>query len=159
MDVRQGVALAVMSVAVTLTALNLYAIHDAKRILARLTPHNDCEGPGWKRAYGAPRDGTVIELCSTYGSEPWYAFAKWGKQFHSEETWEEQPDGRFSVSDSETLWWKPIPEGGKLILRSRDELYPGEEFVAGVIELPLSKAPILTDDTTVWDGDRGEHAQ
>lgn len=34
-------------------------------------------GQGWREMDTAPRDGTIVELCCTYGVAPWYGLFRW----------------------------------------------------------------------------------
>lgn len=36
--------------------------------------------PGWQTMASAPRDGTIIEICCTYGRAPWYGRYRWASE-------------------------------------------------------------------------------
>lgn len=85
-----------------------------------MTPAAICLGDGWQSMENAPRDGTVIELCNTYGIAPWYGLHRWtkeqvvrdqeGKEFPftlANPTWVDVQEEAQSVEDGPYLHWRP----------------------------------------------------
>lgn len=81
--------------------------------------HSFPAGTGWQAMATAPRDGTIVEVCCTFGIAPWYGLYRWtGKQgaidqhgkMHEWEgapTWVNASDPSRSVSDEAHLHWRP----------------------------------------------------
>jgi hypothetical protein len=94
-------------------------------------------GSGWCDMSTAPRDGTVVELCCTYGVVPWYGVYRWSDELttrliicgtdgdgrptqrvgepitgKSEATWRDHQDSSKSVRDEAYLSWRPYERRG-----------------------------------------------
>lgn len=88
----------------------------------RSTPH----GSGWRSMDTAPRDGTTVELCCTYGIMPWYDLFKWTdertipvhgaegvveiRKIKGEFGWVKVGDENGGVSDEAHLQWRPTDQ-------------------------------------------------
>lgn len=85
-------------------------------------------GQGWQPISSAPRDGTIIEICCTFGVAPWYGLYKWegGEQCSNQNQslahglagmqgspgrqgrdWVDVRDPLKSVTDGDYLQWRP----------------------------------------------------
>jgi hypothetical protein len=82
------------------------------------------QGNNWKSMAIAPRDGTTIELCCTYGVAPWYGIYAWKSERNfpdgtewkgMEPTWVCVTEQSKSVSDEAYLYWRPYNQTGDYV--------------------------------------------
>ena len=69
-------------------------------------------GQGWMAIGGAPRDGTVVELCNCYGIKPWYGLYRWKRNeiypgHFTSPQWRMVGEEQRMVEDAPWLYWRP----------------------------------------------------
>lgn len=63
-------------------------------------------GNGWQSMSTAPKDGTQVEICCTYGVAPWYGVYSWKNG-----RWSEVNDNSKGLTEDNSFHWRPYSNG------------------------------------------------
>lgn len=69
-------------------------------------PNPEPLGNGWQSMGTAPKDGTVVEICCTYGVAPWY-----GLYCYKDDRWQRTDDERSGFTEDNSFHWRPYSNG------------------------------------------------